>query len=959
MMRNLKKSVYLICLAVMVFCAGAVMAVNRTEALRGCFGTYAGAPQKNGRVDQQALLADLLDIRANTYYWLFRPNTNALEDLKTFLPLAQKQNIKVWITLVPPSETFRNGRKPPDALKADYEHWILEFARLSAIHTNFVAWGIDDFPYNLEFWTPADIKRITDAVHEINPRFAFVPCCYFRQITPAFATNYGPYCDGIHFPYHDGSGGRNLQNTGHVKTEIATLRRRVGFSLPIILSIYASPHSRLGATTPQYVEDVMAQGKMSADGILIYCHQDKVKNPAKYGIIKKLFTKWASDGWVLRSPKANSAQAALEFPGPFPGQAIALASGGALLLSNQTLSVQWAFGAQRLGSVMARNERTGESLALPGEVFTIVLADGCRYPASALVPSGKPRVRTLAAEPAAARLAARTRGRQIALPLRTADGRLAVTWRALLHDGANYVRQELEVKAAGAECAVQEIAWCNATVPGAKAAGAVDGSPVLAGDFFLGYEDPMASNAVTGTHQLACRLLRNTSLNRGETLTQSFMLGVAPQGQMRRAFLYYLERERAHPYRPYLHYNSYYDLAGSPFTLNETNCLETIELWGKRFIRPFGVTMDGMVFDDGWDNWQTLWQFHGGFPNGFAPLAARCRQYHSHLGVWLSPFGGYGRSKEQRLQFGREQGYEINDAGFSLAGAKYCAAFKGACVGMIRKYGVNHFKFDGLAAGSLASGAAQYLADTEAMRRLMLELRQEDPNLYINLTTGSWPSPFWLRYADSLWRQGNDMGRAGKGSSQQQWLTYRDQEVYRNIVRRSPLFPLNALMTQGVAYSRRGKAGDPAFNSAGFKDDVWAFFGSGTSLQELYIQPGRLSAQDWQVLAEAANWSRTNATVLMDTHWIGGDPSKLEVGGYASWSPRKGIVSLRNPDDQPHEYALDIESAFELPPGAPRRYQLKSPWAEAAARPALTVEAGEPVTLTVQPFEVLILEATP
>ena len=113
------------------------------------------------------------------------------------------------------------------------------------------------------------------------------------------------------------------------------------------------------------------------------------------------------------------------------------------------------------------------------------------------------------------------------------------------------------------------------------------------------------------------------------------------------------------------------------------------------------------------------------------------------------------------------------------------------------------------------------------------------------------------------------------------------------------------------------------------------------------------------MLAETANWARTNAAVLVDTHWIGGDPSKLEVGGYASWSPRKGILSLRNPDDQPHEFALDLESAFELPPGAPRSYRLKSPWAEAATRPTLTVEAGEPVTLTLQPFEVLVLEATP
>ena len=58
---------------------------------------------------------------------------------------------------------------------------------------------------------------------------------------------------------------------------------------------------------------------------------------------------------------------------------------------------------------------------------------------------------------------------------------------------------------------------------------------------------------------------RNCDLARSST--QSFVIGVAPKDQLRRAFLYYLERERAHPYRPYLHYNSWYDTAWQPFAL--------------------------------------------------------------------------------------------------------------------------------------------------------------------------------------------------------------------------------------------------------------------------------------------------------------------------------------------------------------------------------------------------------
>ena len=543
--------------------------------------------------------------------------------------------------------------------------------------------------------------------------------------------------------------------------------------------------------------------------------------------------------------------------------------------------------------------------------------------------------------------------------MRSRDGRLRVVWRAIAHDDGNYLREEVDLVALQSDLSIRRIVWLDQTLGGAREAGNVDGSPIILGNFFLGCDDPMATNVVAANKKVSCGLTRSATLRKGEKLTQSFVVGVAPASQMRRAFLYYLERERAHPYRPFLHYNSWYDIAWRPFALNETNCLEAIRLLGERFIKPHGVVLDAIVFDDGWDDASTLWRFHRGFPHGFTPLAALCKEYHTRLGVWLSPFGGYGTSKNQRLRFGREQGYEINDAGFSLAGPKYYAAFKRSCVEMIRDYGVNYFKFDGIAAGMYASGGAGYLLDTEAMRRLMIELRQEDPELYINLTTGSWPSPFWLRYADSLWRQGEDMGRAGKGSRQQQAVNYRDQQTYRNIVRRAPLFPLNALMTQGVSYSRQGPAGDPTFDSAGFKDDVRAFFASGTSLQELYIQPGKLTAQDWCVLAEAAKWSRANADVLVDTHWIGGDPAQGEVYGYASWSPRKGILMLRNPNDRQREFSLDVGAAFELPAGATRRFTLRSVWAEEKAKPTLTAEAGKSLLVTLKPLEIVVFDVAP
>lgn len=653
------------------------------------------------------------------------------------------------------------------------------------------------------------------------------------------------------------------------------------------------------------------------------------------------------------------------YPGLPPGIARAGKDAGSLTLQNDVVQARWELKDGKPRRLTVKHLESGGELQFAGDLFEIVLSDGRRMAASQLEAVDGLRIELLAGDPNAARAAARQAGKGVSLVLRSDDGRLQVTWRGLLRDGANAVRQEIEVTATGGEVAIREVVWMEGLAEEARTEGTVDGSPIVAGGFFLGAESPHARNEVLAGppsgagERIVCRVPCETTLRPGGRLTQSFVVGVSPPGQMRRAFLYYLERERAHPYRPFLHYNSWYDIAWSPFALNETNCLEAIRLFGGRFIQAHDLPMQALVFDDGWDDPHTLWQFHAGFPNGFTPLAEACRAYGTHLGVWLSPFGGYGEPKRQRLEFGHAQGYETNATGFSLAGPKYHAAFQDACVRMIREYGVNHFKFDGIAGGMYANGSAGYLADTEAMRRLMGELRQEAPQVYINLTTGSWPSPFWLRYADSIWRQGGDMGLAGKGTRQQQWLTYRDQETFRNVVRKGPLYPLNSLMTQGVAYSRQGSAGDPTFNSAGFKDDVRAFFGSGTGLQELYIQPGKLTEEDWRVLAEAARWSRDHADVLVDTHWIGGDPGELEVYGWAAWSGERGTLSVRNPDETGRTIEIDIADALELPPGSPRAFHLKSPWKEDAAEPELMLRAGVPRSLSLGPFEVQVYDVIP
>lgn len=262
----------------------------RTQNLRGTRGTYAFPPRlPDGNIDPKRLIAELKDLHANTYHWLAWGKTSDLEAFKKFLPLARQAGIRVWITLVPPSESPPLARDFSEPYRLDCEKWAVELARLSLKEPELVAWSIDDFVHNLSLFTPDYLKKLLTAARAVNPRLAFVPCAYFEQVTPAFAYTYGPLIDGILFPYRDESVVANLGDAGNAAAEINSLRSLFAPGFPVFLDVYATAHSSLGDSSPEYVREVLAAGRESADGVMIYCHQDPRKFPEKYRVIREAF----------------------------------------------------------------------------------------------------------------------------------------------------------------------------------------------------------------------------------------------------------------------------------------------------------------------------------------------------------------------------------------------------------------------------------------------------------------------------------------------------------------------------------------------------------------------------------------------------------------------------------------------------------------------------------------------
>ncbi|MCB1220453.1 MAG: hypothetical protein H7A35_14980 [Planctomycetales bacterium] len=456
---------------------------------------------------------------------------------------------------------------------------------------------------------------------------------------------------------------------------------------------------------------------------------------------------------------------------------------------------------------------------------------------------------------------------------------------------------------------------------------------------------------LTADPLLCCSQPVGVTLEPGRPYRLSAVCGVATPGQMRRAFNRYLELERAHPYRPFLHYNSWYDI-GFFNKYDEADCLGVVNAFATELHDKRGVQLDSFLFDDGWDDYDSLWDFHEGFPEGFSNVGAATEAFGAGTGVWLSPWGGYGDPRQQRIAASEGMGYEINEGGFALSGPNYYRRFRDICLQMINDYNANQFKLDGLGRNTSAPAGSQFNSDFDAAISLVGEMRQARSDVFVNLTTGTWPSPFWLPIADSIYRGGWDHEFAGEGSPRQQWITFRDSQTYQNIAKGNPLYPISSLMLHGIIYAKvaRDLDTDPQDD---LRDEIRSYFGTGTCLQEMYISHELLTERNWDDLAEAAIWSRRHAREMCDVHWYGGDPLDGNVYGWAGWSPDGAVLTLRNPSTESRVVNLDMAELFDLNGLDAQIMTMTCPFTEQRVRQLDFGENGT-LSLSLEPFEVLV-----
>lgn len=569
------------------------------------------------------------------------------------------------------------------------------------------------------------------------------------------------------------------------------------------------------------------------------------------------------------------------------------------------------------------------------ELFKVLLGDGKTITASEMKLEDVKMV-TLAENPSAATASLRYAGK--ALEARFTYEELSIVWRAVLRNGSHYLRTEMDIQAAKdlpmkGIVAMNYLVAKNSAYTAPEVVGNTRGAILASNHIFAGLETPMGLNSSkdegNATH-IEGLWRRNTTLKAGKTWNISSVVGLVAPKQLRRSFLAYSERERAVAWRPYPVYISWYELnidrnnAQAPSykgNMTVEQCADVVSHWKTHFYDKYQMAPKAFVWDDGWDQYGT-WTFNPNFPNGFDEPANEAKKMGTGIGAWLGPVGGYGQSGEYRRAYWRSKG------GMQLSNEDYYNFFIRCCTNMIDRYDFRFFKFDGISAQASAIGPDEGTRgeeNAEAIISIERAVRQKRPDIFLNTTVGTWASPFWFHFTDAVWRQEGDYGEAGdQGTDRERWITYRDRLVYQNFIQRSPVCPINTLMTHGFILSRWG-AVSKNMDYDGIVREMRCAFACGSGMVELYndyklmdeIKDNQGNAGAlWKDLAECIKWQQEQADVLPDAHWVGGNPwdgKKANVYGWAAWNGKKSVLTLRNPSTSAQIFTTTLREALDIP----------------------------------------------
>jgi hypothetical protein len=493
---------------------------------------------------------------------------------------------------------------------------------------------------------------------------------------------------------------------------------------------------------------------------------------------------------------------------------------------------------------------------------------------------------------------------------------------------------------------------------------------------FFGTEYPAADNKLESRGKGAFSIRCSAEL--GERIPKTWLKsdwvveGATPDPYVKLWFDKYVNDIRVAPLRSYSLYNTWYDLRSPEYprwpkenVMSEQTGLKMADILRRNMIEKHDIQLDAFVLDDGWDVYKSDWVLRKEqWPNGLKPLSDDLKKTNTSLGMWIGPTGGYS-FRRQRLGYMKEHGYEIVNDMLCVGGKKYSALLQERVADFVENNGVGYFKWDGIQF-TCSEPDHGHPVDVYSRRAILNSVeamctiaRDRNPNMFLNISSGTWMSPWWVKYANTIWMQGADYGFADVPSVSMRdgAITYRDFVLYEDWKLKGLWFPISNLMTHGIIKGKSESVGTYAEPLDKFTDDVLLYFARGVAMYELYISPDILSDGEWTSISRSMAWARKNFDLLMHTELVGGNPLKGESYGYVHFSGKRGIIAARNPVIEPTRLAVNLDPALGMDPKA-TSLALQRLYPTRWTSPRL-FKSGDIVTLPLDGFEMAVYEVFP
>lgn len=519
------------------------------------------------------------------------------------------------------------------------------------------------------------------------------------------------------------------------------------------------------------------------------------------------------------------------------------------------------------------------------------------------------------------------------------------------------------------------------------------GQPVYIQGMFFGSEFPVAETEITKENVAHIRyysgksfdmLQKENRLADGLFTTWNEVTGAARSTDMdviQSDFFSYIN-DIAVPTRLRIQYNSWYDFM---MDIDESNILGSFKEIERGLTQNGVRPLDSYVVDDGWnaygpylkENTTKFWMFNSKFPNGLSTPTDLAHRFASDFGLWLGPRGGYNYM-DSFAKFLEENGNgKFNKRSWDICTnhKAYLVKLKEFFLDCQKKYDINYWKLDGFMVtppepdplGNYVSGGhrgmyyvtehwERWIDIFQAMRDFR---KRTQDDMWINLTCYMNPSPWFLQWANSTWIQNSgDMGRldVGRPAQVDQLLTYRDDRYFDFVKTRAFQFPLANLYNHDPIYGNTAELADQ-MNDDEFRTYLFMMATRGTAFWELYYSYNMMNeGQKWAINADVLRWIGANYPILQHAKLIGETPAKKTPYGFSAWKDGEGIISLRNPANQPQTFTVVMDRNIGLREGLKNLHRTPVWMFNGKETPATgrLFNYGDQLTVDLQPGEVQI-----